>query len=322
MTADGGRTRLGAILRWIPAGFLLLTLPPAWVLHFSGGLGAVIGWYALISIGQLLGPVILVVLFIQLVRKRAFSRPMQVTAALTLVALWPALWGFGVLARPFPYDLDTQEPAATVRLPSNELLRVAWGGDTLETNYHAFTPDQRWAYDFLVEPAGHGSPNLEDYGCYGTPVVAPASGRVHHATDGAPDHVPGTPSADLANPTGNAVVLELATDTFLVLAHLAPGSVLVEEGDSVNEGDPLGACGNSGNTSEPHIHIHHQRQDPKEYPINFAEGLPLYFRGHDGPAMPRGGVEIDGDAVTFTGDQVQHLRVRPDAETPQPREAR
>ena len=82
----------------------------------------------------------------------------------------------------------------------------------------------------------------------------------------------------------------------------------MEAGDQVQEGDPIGACGNSGNTSEPHIHIHHQRQDPQRFPLNFAEGLPLYFRGHDGPAMPEGGFDVDsatGDIV-LTGAVVQH----------------
>ena len=64
-------------------------------------------------------------------------------------------------------------------------------------------PDQRWAYDLLVEPAAHGSTDLEDYGCYGTAVVAPVSARVHMASDGAPDHSPGQTSNDLENPTGN-----------------------------------------------------------------------------------------------------------------------
>ena len=41
-------------------------------------------------------------------------------------------------------------------------------------------PDQRWAYDLLVEPAAHGSTDLEDYGCYGTAVVAPVSARRAH----------------------------------------------------------------------------------------------------------------------------------------------
>lgn len=62
-----------------------------------------------------------------------------------------------------------------------------------------------------------------------------------------------------------------------------------------------------GLASEPHIHIHHQRQDPAVYPLNFAEGLPLTFRDHDGPPMPAGGFELEGETVIFTGDVVRHV---------------
>ena len=302
------RSRLRSILRWtLPVG-LALVLLPAWTLFLSGGMRAVIGWSLLISAGQLLAPLSLLVLIVHAIRKRRFSRPMWTTLLLALSALWPGLWGLGLLTITFPYSLEDSEPSATVRLPSNERLRVGWGGDRVATNYHAATPDQRWAYDLLVEPAMHESNNLEEYGCYGTVVVAPVSALVHHATDGAPDHTPGQLSNDAENPTGNTVVLRHETGTYLVIAHLKTGSVHVETGDSVDEGDPIGACGNSGNTSEPHIHIHHQRQDPRVYPLNFAEGLPLYFRDHDGPAMPEGGLDFDPATgrVVLTGAIVQH----------------
>lgn len=298
--------RFRSLLRWALPVLLAVLLLPSWILFFSGGMLVVYGWLALISVGQLLAPLAILVLMVHAIRKRRFSQPMWVTMALALVALWPGLWGFGVLVMPFPYDLERSVPPATVRLPSNETIRVAWGGDRLATNYHVSTPDQRWAYDLVVEPAAHGSENPEDYGCYGTPVVAPVSARVRYTTDGAPDHRPGAVSNDMQNPTGNTVVLGLDTGTYLVIAHLKNGSVLVEAGDQVREGDPVGACGNSGNTSEPHIHIHHQRQDPQNRPLNFSEGLPLYFRDHDGATMPEGGVKVSNGQVTLTGATVRH----------------
>ena len=118
---------------------------------------------------------------------------------------------------------------------------------------------------------------------------------------------PGVISNNYANPAGNYVALRLAeTDTYLVIAHLKQGSVAVKVGDVVTEGQLLGQCGNSGNTSEPHIHIHHQRQNPAEMGVNMAEGLPLYFRDHNGPAMPVGGILVEGETVTLIGDVVQH----------------
>jgi hypothetical protein len=75
----------------------------------------------------------------------------------------------------YPYFLKTTQPSATVRLPADVPLQVIWGGDKLKNNYHVVSPDQRWAYDFVVEPYFSGSPDLKDYGCYGVPIVAPVN---------------------------------------------------------------------------------------------------------------------------------------------------
>ncbi|MXY67060.1 MAG: peptidoglycan DD-metalloendopeptidase family protein [Acidobacteriia bacterium] len=303
--------RCWPILRWCLPGTLALVLISGWAAYFSGGMAAVVGWLALVTAGQTLAPVSLMALLAHALRTRHFSRPMQVTFGLAAVAFWPALWGFGILTITFPFSLGTSSPSATVRLPSNEELLVGWGGDSLDTNYHAAYPDQRWAYDLLVEPAAHGGRDLADYGCYGTPVVAPAAATVAMAVDGLPDHMPGKASMDIKHPAGNSVALELHTGTYLLIAHLQRGSVLVERGDQVEEGQPIGACGNSGNTSEPHIHIHHQRQNPRGRPLNFSEGLPLYFRDHDGPPMPEGGLEVRDQKIVLTGATVRHAADTP-----------
>lgn len=167
-------------------------------------------------------------------------------------------------------------------------------------------PDQRWAYDFLVEPYLTGSSELTDYGCYGIPVVAPADGIITSAHDGEPDMLPGVSPNNMEAPAGNFVAIQMESGTYLLIGHLKPGSVLVEVGDRVKEGQILGQCGNSGNTSEPHIHIHHQRQDPNLYPIGFAEGLPLFFRDQDGPPMPQGGLRKENGEPVPCGDLVQY----------------
>lgn len=56
----------------------------------------------------------------------------------------------------------------------------------------------------------------------------------------------------------------------------------------------LAQVGNSGSSSEPHLHIHHQRQDPSKVSMFFAEGLPLYFRTEKGAIMPERGTYISG----------------------------
>jgi len=253
-----------------------------------------------------MGIVSLILVMIYAVVKREFNRLMASTLFLAIVCLFPVI----MLVKPmaYPSTLENTKPSATVRLPADVPLKVGWGGDKIETNYHAIAADQRWAYDLLVAPYATRSAKLEDYGCYGVPVLAPASGLVVKAHDGEPDQIPGTVSNNFKAPTGNHVVIRLEeTGTYLVIAHLKTGSVAVKTGDALVEGQVIGECGNSGNTSEPHIHIHHQRQDPNLYPLNYAEGLPLYFRDHKGAPMPEGGFKQEGNKVVLTGDTVQHI---------------
>lgn len=227
--------------------------------------------------------------------------------AFCAMLLWPMAWPTGHLRVAYPASIERLQPHAWVRLPAAAPLTVAWGGDRLATNYHGASPDQRWAYDLTIAPHFIGSPDLADYGCWGVEVVAPADGLVVVAHDGEPDRPPGPPPQDLHAPFGNFVAIRLeATGTYLILAHLQQGSLQVQEGQSVREGQVIGRCGNSGRSSEPHIHIHHQRESPRERPIGFAEGLPLFFRDHDGPAMPEGGfVKADGQWLP-AGPTLQH----------------
>lgn len=293
-------------LRWLPATSIALVTAGAWLAFFSGGMRAVLAWLSLLTIVPLLGFVTVVVVGVHLVRKRSLGAPMIASAAVGVMAMLPGAWNFGLGTIAFPYSLATATPAATGRIPLDGPVRVAWGGDDVEHNAHAATPDQRWAYDLVVEPAGNGSKRLEDYGCYGEPVLSPLDATVHHVIDGERDEVPGELSGNAEAPLGNAVVLRTDTATYVVLAHLQPHSIVVAPGAVVHEGELLGKCGNSGNTSEPHVHIHHQRQDPKTRPVNFAEGLPLFFRDHEGAAMPRGGMKMVGDTTMLTGDLVEH----------------
>jgi len=225
---------------------------------------------------------------------------------LSIVGAWPACWFVGIGQIAYPADVHSATPKATIRLPLNQTALVGWGGNRLETNYHAWAPNQRWAYDFLVPPAGIKSSKLEDYGIYGAEVVAPASGTVISINTDEPDLKPGTDDFD--SMAGNHIYLRLdETGTYLILAHLKRGSVRVKGGQHVTEGAIIAQVGNSGNSSEPHLHIHHQRQDPSKTSMFLSEGLPLYFRDIDGHAMPEGGIrEKNGNAVPI-GDVISPL---------------
>jgi Peptidase family M23 len=292
-------------LRLIPLFIMLITAIALLLMFLSGGIAKIYAWYLVQIILPVIGLVGLVFTIVRLIIRKRFDRVVTLTGVTSLLAIFPAL--MLVFPQPYPASLKHTSPSATVRLPAEVPLKVAWGGDNMKVNQHVIVPDQRWAYDFLIEPYLTGSSVLTDYGCYGVPVVAPASGLVSTAHDGEPDMAPGKTSNNYKAPSGNHVVIRLdETGTYLEIAHLQQGSVTVTTGQRVEEGQLIGQCGNSGNTSEPHIHIHHQRQDPSVYPINFAEGLPLYFKDLDGPPMPEGGFQIVNGTPEATGATVVH----------------
>lgn len=295
------------LLRWTPLAALLLVVIGLLIMLALGGLTKISAWYALQLLLPALGLINLVIVGGYSLIRRRMSGAVLITALASFLALLPAIqMVMPVMA--YPAAISATTPAATVRLPADGPLKILWGGDNLAENVHAALPDQRWAYDISVQPYLTGSAVLTDYGCYGIPVVAPANGVVVMAHDGEPDMTPGIASNNFQTPEGNVIALKLeATGTYLVIAHLKPGSLRVKIGDKVIEGQPLARCGNSGNTSEPHIHIHHQRQDPTLYPINWAEGLPLFFRDHSGRPMPTGGFRVENGQSVATGDTVQHM---------------
>jgi murein DD-endopeptidase MepM/ murein hydrolase activator NlpD len=79
---------------------------------------------------------------------------------------------------------------------------------------------------------------------------------------------------------GNHVVLDLGKGVYAVLAHLQRGSVSVSPGQRVRRGEVIGRCGNSGNSTEPHLHF--QLQDHR-VPL-IAAGVPFTFEGVPVPA--------------------------------------
>jgi len=175
-----------------------------------------------------------------------------------------------------------------LHLPFEGAWTVAWGGRTLAQNQHAATRDQRFAYDFLIKKegvthAGDGTHNA-DYFAYGRNVLAPAAGRVVAAVDGVAENVPG--QMDSKHLFGNYVVLDHGGSEFSMLAHLQTGSITVHDGDAVEMGRVLGKCGNSGHSSEPHLHYHLQNAAT----LLKADGLPAPLVDYvaDGKPVVRG----------------------------------
>ena len=178
-----------------------------------------------------------------------------------------------------PYGKDTNlaEADTMLNLPFEGEWYVVWGGDKKEDNYHVEHTAQTGAFDFLKindelkTHEGNGSAN-DQYYAFGKEILAPAAGEVVMVVDGIYDNIPGKMNPDFV--TGNTIVIKLKDGEFLWLAHLKKHSIKVAEGDKVEKGELLGLCGNSGNSSEPHLHMHIQ----DELKMNSAKGLKSYFK--------------------------------------------
>ncbi len=180
------------------------------------------------------------------------------------------------------------ETVADLSLPVRGEWYVYWGGRDISDNYHAVDPAQRFALDLLIVREGatfSGEAGvLENYYCWDQPILAPAAGTVVRVTNDLPDNPIG--QTDTANPAGNHVVIDLGASEFAFLGHMRQGSVSVSAGDTVAAGDEIGRCGNSGNTSEPHLHFHLQTTAD----LAAGEGLPAQFQNYvaNGLAITRG----------------------------------
>jgi murein DD-endopeptidase MepM/ murein hydrolase activator NlpD len=209
------------------------------------------------------------------------------------VAFDPAGWITTLTVRPevnqeYPSKFLDYATKTRFELPFRGEWWVAWGGRTLGENYHAATRSQRFAHDLLMVKdgkthAGEGKA-LSDYYCYGQPILAPAAGTIVAVADTFPDLAVG--SRDPAHAAGNHVVIDHGNGEFSLLAHMQPHSVKVKVGQRVKAGDGLGLAGNSGNTSEPHLHVH-LMNGPR---MEDSDGLPMPFSDYvlDGKVIERG----------------------------------
>ena len=163
-----------------------------------------------------------------------------------------------------------------LQLPFKGEWTVVWGGDTKELNYHVESVAQKNAFDIVITDAKgqsyktNGKTN-EDYYAFGKELLAPCDGEVVLVVDGVKDNQPG----DL-NPIyvpGNTVILKTINNEYLFFAHFKQHSIKVTQGQKIKQGAVLGQCGNSGNSSEPHLHFHIQNVEN----MNIATGAKCYF---------------------------------------------
>ena len=126
------------------------------------------------------------------------------------------------------------------------------------------THKQPWqhALDFDIAESGSnhdgGGALREDYFCFGAPVLAPITGQVVRLRNDIADTLPG--EVDVANNWGNFILLRTGA-THVLLAHLKLGSIRVRIGEWVAPGQQLAACGSSGRSPIPHLHLQVQRDE-------------------------------------------------------------
>jgi hypothetical protein len=170
---------------------------------------------------------------------------------------------------------------------------------------------QRFAIDWVrVNPDGQatytGDPlDNKNYRAYGSEALAVADGTIVATKDGIPQNIPGENSRavpiTLETVGGNHVVLDIGHGRFAFYAHLQPGSLKVKTGDRVKRGQVLGLVGNSGNSTEPHLHFH--LADSKS--ALGSEGLPYVLDSFD--AKTKSGdvrkhkqeIPLEDELVTF-----------------------
>lgn len=117
----------------------------------------------------------------------------------------------------------------------------------------------------------------KNYRCYGAEALAVADSVVVALKDGIPENIPGANSRavpiTLETVGGNHVILDLGNGRYAFYAHLQPGKIPVKVGDKVKRGQPVGLVGNSGNSTEPHLHFHISDANS---PLG-SDGLPYIF---------------------------------------------
>lgn len=196
---------------------------------------------------------------------------------LLIVFLFWSFWGF-----------ETEQEEVDLTYPlKGQSNYVIHGGSTIALNYHGIVDQQKFALDIVglndwgFRAEGILPKQLNDYAIFGNTVYSPISGSIVSATDSLRDQTP--PERFPERPTGNHIWIK-NDSLYIVLAHLKQGSIKVKEGDKVEANQPIAKVGNTGNTTEPHLHIHGVRFAKNTTPqpdslLYKGKAVPLSFNG-------------------------------------------
>jgi hypothetical protein len=197
-----------------------------------------------------------------------------------------------VLTLPFRGTwLVQNSPARRVPSHGTHLFATTYAMDFIAVTGRRTATTRDWRTLLSTEPP-------DRFIAFGRPILAPAPGTVVSVHDGEVDHEArrsqftllhyaltqaGRARRGATALAGNHVIVELTGGRgYVVLAHLREGSIRVGPGDPVATGQELGACGNSGNSTQPHLHI--QAMDSPDQAG--AKGLPMAFRDYRARRRP------------------------------------
>ncbi|AWB86225.1 M23 family metallopeptidase [Mycetocola zhujimingii] len=195
---------------------------------------------------------------------------------------------------------------------------------------------ERYAIDFVgvdarrrtAEHSGWGAlvgtEPPEMFFSFGRPILAPCDGTVVARHDGEPDHEARRSPLTLvpyllgqrdrlqqgvAAIAGNHVILRLDDrDAYVGLVHLKRHSFRVDVGDRVTVGHQLAECGNSGNSTQPHLHV--QAMDSAD--LSVARGIPILFRDFSEQSHRTSGFRSRDSGVPGEGSVVESTAARQD----------
>lgn len=180
--------------------------------------------------------------------------------------------------------LARNSPARRIPSHGTDMLGERYAIDFIGVDHRRRTADRRdWRTFLASEPA-------ERFLAYGRPILAPAYGTVVGLHDRERDHV-GRRSQLTLVPyalgqaarlrqgvgaiAGNYLIIALRDKgVFVALVQLQAGSIRVAIGEEVTVGRPVANCGNSGNSTQPHVHV--QVMDSLD--LSVAQGVPMAFR--------------------------------------------
>lgn len=276
-----GFGRVASRIHWL--SHLALATVYLLLIHHAGAWAWLGGfWPWLLWAGLLIGAVRFLVRRMPAVPSRPVWRPMAIVSLAFNVAVFAAIsvptWS-ALGAR----SAGEQPVSLEWPLVQGE-YRIGQGGNSHVMNHHYGIAAQHHALD-IVRIGGLGvrahkliPQALEDYAIWNNPVTSPCDGEVTNVAVALPDQTP--PTSDRDNPAGNYVAIH-CRDVTVVLAHLREGSVLLRQGDEVAAGDVIGRVGNSGNTSEPHLHMHAVEGRVADHDALMweARGVPMGFGG-------------------------------------------